>query len=52
MLYYPKIASSRNAPNSRCVAFEKYDVWMAKIKTYAYMERLKQAFADRREYWE
>jgi hypothetical protein len=29
------------------------DVWMVKIKTYAYMERLKQAFADRwEEYWE
>ena len=28
-------------------------LWMAKIKTYAYMERLKQAFADRwEEYWE
>jgi hypothetical protein len=29
------------------------DVWMAKIKTYVYLERLKQAFADRwEEYWE
>jgi hypothetical protein len=29
------------------------DLWMAKIKTYAYLERLKQAFADRWEdYWE
>ena len=29
------------------------DVWMVKIKTYAYLERLKQAFADRwDEYWE
>ena len=29
------------------------DLWMAKIKTYAYMDRLKQAFADRWEdYWE
>jgi len=29
------------------------DVWMIKIKTYAYMERLKSAFADRwEEYWE
>jgi hypothetical protein len=29
------------------------DTWMVKIKTYAYMERLKQAFADRwEEYWE
>lgn len=29
------------------------DLWMAKIKTHAYMERLKQAFADRwEEYWE
>lgn len=29
------------------------DLWMAKIKTYAYMERLKRAFADRwEEYWE
>jgi len=29
------------------------DVWMAKIKTYAYMEKLKRAFADRWEdYWE
>jgi hypothetical protein len=29
------------------------EVWMVKIKTYAYMERLKQAFADRWEdYWE
>lgn len=28
-------------------------VWMAKIKTYRYMERLKQAFAERwEEYWE
>ena len=25
------------------------DVWMVKVKTYAYLERLKQAFADR---WE
>jgi hypothetical protein len=29
------------------------EVWMAKIKTYAYMARLKQAFADRWEdFWE
>ena len=29
------------------------DVWMVKVKTHAYMERLKQAFADRWEdYWE
>ncbi|MGL6072598.1 MAG: hypothetical protein ACRC8S_00420 [Fimbriiglobus sp.] len=29
------------------------DHWMVKIKTYAYLERLKQAFADRWEdYWE
>jgi hypothetical protein len=29
------------------------DLWMAKIKTHAYMARLKQAFADRwEEYWE
>ncbi len=29
------------------------DVWMVKIKTYAYRERLKQAFAERwEEYWE
>ena len=29
------------------------DVWMVKIKTHAYLERLKQAFADRWEdYWE
>jgi hypothetical protein len=29
------------------------DVWMVKVKTYAYMERLKQAFAERwEEYWE
>jgi hypothetical protein len=29
------------------------DLWMAKIKTYAYLERLKQAFADKwEEYWE
>jgi len=29
------------------------DVWMVKVKTYAYLERLKQAFADRWEdYWE
>ena len=29
------------------------DFWMVKVKTYAYMERLKQAFADRWEdYWE
>lgn len=28
-------------------------IWMVKIKTYAYLERLKQAFADRWEdYWE
>jgi len=25
MLYYPKIPGSRNAPLSRCIAFEKYD---------------------------
>jgi hypothetical protein len=29
------------------------DVWMVKIKTYAYRERLQQAFAERwEEYWE
>jgi hypothetical protein len=29
------------------------DLWMAKIKTHAYLERLKRAFADRwEEYWE
>jgi hypothetical protein len=29
------------------------DVWMVKIKTYAYLERLKRSFADRWEdYWE
>lgn len=29
------------------------DVWMVKIKTYEYMQRLKEAFADRWEdYWE
>ena len=29
------------------------DVWMVKIKTYEYMRRLKEAFADRWEdYWE
>lgn len=29
------------------------DLWMAKIKTYAYLEKLKQAFADRwQDYWE
>ena len=29
------------------------DVWMVKIKTYAYMERLKQAFRERWEdFWE
>jgi hypothetical protein len=29
------------------------DLWMVKVKTYAYLERLKQAFADRWEdYWE
>lgn len=29
------------------------ELWMVKIKTYAYLERLKQAFADRWEdYWE
>ena len=29
------------------------DVWMVKVKTYEYMERLKQAFAERwEEYWE
>jgi hypothetical protein len=28
-------------------------LWMAKIKTYAYMAKLKQAFADRwKDYWE
>lgn len=28
-------------------------LWMVKIKTYAYMERLKQAFAGRwEEFWE
>jgi hypothetical protein len=29
------------------------DVWMAKIKTYAYMEKLKRAFAEKwQDYWE
>ena len=29
------------------------DRWMAKIKTYAYLERLKRTFAERWEdYWE
>jgi hypothetical protein len=29
------------------------EVWMAKIKTYAYLERLKRAFGERwEEYWE
>lgn len=29
------------------------DLWMAKIKTYAYLEKLKKAFGDRWEaYWE
>jgi hypothetical protein len=29
------------------------DLWMVKVKTYAYLERLKKAFADRWEdYWE
>ena len=29
------------------------DIWMAKIKTYAYMERLKASFAKRWEdFWE
>lgn len=29
------------------------DLWMVKIKTYAYLEKLKQAFADHwEEYWE
>ena len=29
------------------------DLWMVKVKTYAYLGRLKQAFADRwEEYWE
>lgn len=29
------------------------DIWMVKVKTYAYLEQLKQAFADRWEdYWE
>ncbi len=29
------------------------DIWMVKVKTYAYMERLKKAFAERwEEYWE
>ena len=25
MLHYPKIPGSRNTPDGRCVAFEKYD---------------------------
>ena len=25
MLYYPKIPGSRNCPDGRCIAFEKYD---------------------------
>jgi len=30
-----------------------HDLWMVKIKTYAYLERLKQAFAENWEdYWE
>jgi len=29
------------------------DLWMVKIKTYEYLEKLKQAFADDWEnYWE
>ena len=29
------------------------DVWMVKVKTYAYLERLKESFGDRwRDYWE
>jgi hypothetical protein len=29
------------------------DLWMAKIKTYAYLEKLKKAFGERwEEYWE
>jgi peptidase E len=29
------------------------DIWMVKIKTHSYMERLKKAFAERwEEYWE
>jgi hypothetical protein len=29
------------------------DLWMVKIKTYAYLQRLKKAFAERWEdYWE
>ncbi len=29
------------------------DLWATKIKTYAYLERLKRAFGERREdYWE
>ncbi|MCC9605660.1 hypothetical protein LOC68_21830 [Blastopirellula sp. JC732] len=32
---------------------EGTDLWMVKIKTYAYLQKLKQAFADRwEEYWE
>ena len=36
-----------------CKGVEDGNVWMAKIKTYAYLERLKQAFKDDWEtYWE
>jgi hypothetical protein len=29
------------------------DIWMVKIKTHRYMERMKKAFAERwEEYWE
>lgn len=36
-----------------CKGVRGDDVWMVKIKTHAYMERLKQAFTDRWEdYWE
>jgi hypothetical protein len=28
------------------------DVWMVKVKTYAYLERLKRSFGERwRDYW-
>jgi hypothetical protein len=36
-----------------CKGGEGEDLWMVKIKTYAYLEKLKQAFADNWEdYWE
>lgn len=29
------------------------DLWMVKVRTYTYLARLKEAFADRsKDYWE